>query len=84
MQLAALENDPSTYDRATLREEVDEALPDSGGLFVDITLASLQEESTDVDWLQLDQELENGPWRGVFDKDTCVLGADMQLLANTR
>ncbi|KAJ4337882.1 hypothetical protein N0V95_008214 [Ascochyta clinopodiicola] len=82
MQLVAPEDDPTTYDWATLRAEVDQALPDGGGLFADITTASLQEEATDVDWLQLDEELENGPWRGVFDQGACALGADMQLSPN--
>ncbi|KAF9692422.1 hypothetical protein EKO04_009455 [Ascochyta lentis] len=84
MQLTAPEGDPSTYDWAKLREEVDQALPECGGLFADTTVASRQEESTDVNWLQLDEQLENGPWRGVFDQHSCSLGADMQLPANTR
>ena len=64
MQLAVLEDDPASYDRARLHEEVDQAVP---GPFVIITLAPLQEDFgvEDFDWSHLEDALRNGPWWGL-------------------
>lgn len=74
MQFAAPKDDPFTYDWAKLQEKVDQGLPDSIGLFADITPVSLQEDiDVDaIDWTALDQGVENSPYRGLLD----WIGAD--------
>ena len=66
MQLAAPGDDPFNYDWTRLQEEVDGV---TSSLFDDVTLASLQED-IDVDddeWARTNYDLDNGPWRDIFD-----------------
>jgi hypothetical protein len=48
--------------------------------FVDITLASLQDDIDfdAIDWPAVRDGIESGPWRGIFDWGDTNQGADAQ------
>lgn len=74
MQLAAPDDDPSTYDWTRLREEIDQPL---SSLFPDITPASLQEyiDVDSNDWPEMSDALDNGPWQHLFHSPAEYLSA---------
>jgi hypothetical protein len=75
-QLPAPEDDPFFHKPvASLPPETTVEAPNFNDPFDGITLESLQEDldPAQVDW----DELERGPWRGVFDQATASLGAYM-------
>ncbi|KAJ4380019.1 hypothetical protein N0V86_004326 [Didymella sp. IMI 355093] len=75
-QLPAPEDDPFFHDLvASFPPETTVEAPNFNDLFDGITPESLQEDldPAQVDW----DELERGPWSGVFDQATASLGAYM-------
>ena len=77
MQLAAAEDDPASYDWGRMQAEVNQAIP---GLFSDITLASLQEDTgvEHKDLSHLDHALLNSPWRDIWLEELDNQAAEAQ------